>query len=184
MNKTISPQPDDKKIDSAQPAKPAVVIEKKRDRTGMQRKNVKLQTPHIPAQDLTERWILIDASGQIVGKLTAIITKLLMGKDLGTYNPAVVSKTNVVVINAEKVRFTGNKMATKEYHKHSGYPGGLKSMTAQSILEGPDPTRILTHAVLGMLPKNKLRLVMMRHLKVFVGENHPHAGQSPIAFKL
>lgn len=145
---------------------------------------MKKETSHIPSQDLTERWILVDVSGQIVGKVTTVIAKLLMGKDQATFNPATDSKTNVVVINAEKVKFTGNKMATKEYHKHSGYPGGLKSRTAEHIIAGPNPTRIITNAVSGMLPKNKLRNVMMRRLKVFVGGEHPHAGQNPVAFKL
>ena len=145
---------------------------------------MKKETPHIPSQDLTERWILIDASNQVVGRITSTIARLLMGKDLGTFNPATDSKTNVIVINAEKIKFTGNKMLVKEYHKHSGFPGGLKSTTAENVLKGPNPTRIVTHAVDGMLPKNKLRSILMRRLKVFVGSEHPHAGQSPIEFKI
>lgn len=145
---------------------------------------MKKETSHIPSQDLTERWLLVDASDQIVGRFTSIIAKLLMGKDQATFNPATDSKTNVVIINAEKIKFSGKKLTAKEYHKHSGYPGGLTTRTAEEVLAGPNPTRIITHAVSGMLPKNKLRNVMMRRLKVFVGSEHPHAGQNPIEFKL
>ena len=91
---------------------------------------MKKMTPHIPSHELTERWLLVDADGRIVGKIATVIAKLLMGKDQPQYNPAVDSKTNVVVINAEKIKFSGKKMAQKEYHRHSGYPGGLKTETS------------------------------------------------------
>jgi len=136
-------------------------------------------TPHIPSHQLTERWLLLDVSGQIVGKAATVISKLLMGKDQPQFNPAVDSKTNVVVINAEKIKFSGKKLENKKYYHHSGYPGGLKTETPQDVLDGPYPTRILVRAVTGMLPKNKLRNVMLRRLKVFVGSEHPHTGQNP-----
>lgn len=136
-------------------------------------------TPHISAHEREARWLLVDASGQVVGKLATLISRLLMGKDQPTYNPAVDSKTNIVVINAVKVKFTGNKLANKEYVRHSGYPGGLKTTTPQKILASKHPERIVEHAVNGMLPKNKLRRIMMDSLYIYAGDQHPHSGQNP-----
>lgn len=138
----------------------------------------------MPSHQLTERWLLIDANNLVVGRLATKIAVMLMGKDLATYNPAVDSKTNVIVINSEKVRFTGNKTADKKYYKHTGYLGSLKETTPERIFEGKKPETVLEKAVYGMLPKNKLRPVMMERLRLYVGSDHPHAGQSPVEVKI
>ncbi|RLC37898.1 50S ribosomal protein L13 [candidate division Kazan bacterium] len=141
-------------------------------------------TPHIPSHQLTERWFLVNADGQIVGKMATTIAKLLMGKDQPQFNPAVDARTNVVVINAEKIKFSGKKLEDKKYYHHSGYPGGTKVKTPQDVLGSSSPARVLIHAVTGMLPKNKLRQVMLKRLKVFVGDKHPHTGQNPVELKI
>lgn len=135
-------------------------------------------TSHVSTQSLTERWFLVDASGQVLGRLATGIAKLLMGKDLSGFNPAVDAKTNVVVINAEAIKLTGKKLSDKTYSRHTGYLGGLKTQTAGKLLE-QHPTRVLEHAIKGMLPTNKLRTVMMNRLKLYAGQEHPHSGQQP-----
>ncbi len=141
-------------------------------------------TPHISAHEKETRWLVIDASGQIVGKLATAVAKFLMGKDQANFNRAVDAKTNVIVINADKVKFTGQKMQKKEYIRHTGYPGGIKTTTPEKILGSQHPERVVIHAVSGMLPKNKLRNVMLDHLYVYAKDNHPHGGQNPMEVKL
>lgn len=147
-------------------------------------RNVTKQTAHMPSHQLQERWLLVDANDQIVGRLATKLAVLLMGKDQASYNPAVDSKTNLIVINAEKVKFSGNKTEDKKYYKHSGYLGNLKTTTPERILDGKNPQDVLKKAIYGMLPKNKLRPVMMDRLRLFVGTEHPHAGQSPVEVKI
>ena len=138
----------------------------------------------MPAQTLPERWFLVDATDKIVGRAATTIAKLLMGKDQPSYNPAVAAKTNVIVINAEKVKFSGKKISDKTYYKHTGYLGGVRATTPERLLEGKQPESVLERAIYGMLPKNKLRHVMMGRLRVFAGDTHPHGGQNPIPFSL
>ena len=141
-------------------------------------------TPHQPAHLLTERWFLVDAKDRILGRLATGVAKLLMGKDLSGFNPAVDAKTNVVIINAKHIRLSGNKMADKQYHRHSGYPGGLKSASAGKVM-GTFPIRLLESAVQGMLPKNKLNKIILRQrLKIYADDTHPHAGQQPTPITL
>ncbi|OGB73391.1 50S ribosomal protein L13 [candidate division Kazan bacterium RIFCSPHIGHO2_01_FULL_44_14] len=139
---------------------------------------MKKATPHIPSHQLPERWFLVDAKDRVLGRLATGIAKLLMGKDMPQFNGAVDAKTNVIVVNAETVKLTGNKLLAKTYSRHSGYPGGLKTRTAQQLID-QHPTRVLEHAVDGMLPKNKLRHVLMNRLKIYAGAEHPHVGQQP-----
>lgn len=137
-------------------------------------------TPHISAHEKETRWLVIDAGGQIVGKLATAVAKFLMGKDQASFNRAVDAKTNVIIINADKVKFTGQKMQKKEYVRHTGYPGGIRKTTPEKILGSNNPERVVIHAISGMLPKNKLCNVMLGRLYVYAGDSHPHGGQNPI----
>ena len=145
---------------------------------------MKKATSHIPSHQLPERWFLVDATDQMLGKLAVGVAKLLMGKDQPSFNPAVDAKTNVVVINSEKIKLSGLKLDQKVYRHHSGYPGGLREQTAREILEGKYPERLIINAVEGMLPRNTLAKTSLSRLKAYVGAEHPHAGQQPIEIKL
>ena len=131
----------------------------------------------------TRRWYVIDASGKTVGRLATQAARLLMGKNKPTYTTFLDVGDHVVIINAEKVVFTGNKLQKKVYRRHTGWPGGLKEITAQKQLQR-HPERILESAVLGMLPKTKLGRKMGKKLKVYAGAEHPHKAQQPQALEL
>ena len=131
------------------------------------------------ADTVEKKWILIDAQGLVVGRLATIIATRLKGKHKPTYTPHVDCGDNVVVINAEKVKFTGKKRTDKVYYKHTGYPGGLKEVTADKILDGRFPERVLEKAVERMIPRGPLGRQQMRNLRVFAGSEHPHAAQNP-----
>ena len=131
--------------------------------------------------NVTRSWYIIDAKDQTVGRLATRIATVLRGKHKPTFSPHVDGGDYVVVINAEHVAFTGNKMDTKQYHRYSGYPGGLTSLTAREVLS-TYPERVLTAAVKGMLPKNRLARQIIKKLKVYGGESHPHEGQQPQSF--
>lgn len=122
------------------------------------------------------KWQLIDAQGQVVGRLATKIASMLRGKDTALFTPHCAQDTHVVVINADKVVFTGNKMTNKEYQSYSGWIGGLKTLTAEELVKR-DPTLILEYAVKGMLPKTKQSRQLMRRLKIYAGDKHPHAAQ-------
>jgi large subunit ribosomal protein L13 len=124
------------------------------------------------------KWLLIDASGKTVGRLATHTARILMGKTKPTYTPYIDVGDHVIIINAEKVVLTGNKWQDKVYRRHSGYPGGLKEITAQKQLQ-QHPARILESAIRGMLPKTKLGRAMGKKLKVYVGSEHPHDAQRP-----
>lgn len=128
--------------------------------------------------EIQAQWHLVDATDKPVGRLAAKLATILMGKHRPTYTPHVDTGDFVVVINAEKVRFTGNKWQTKEYKRYSGYPGGLKLEKAEHLRDRR-PTVILHLAVKRMLPKNKLANKMIRKLKLFAGPDHPHQAQNP-----
>ena len=132
---------------------------------------------------VSQSWYLIDAADQVVGRVAVQIANLLRGKHRPDYTPYVDTGDFVVVINAEKVRFTGNKMNTKTYARYSRYPGGLKTVTAKDLLVR-EPERILNEAVRRMVPRNRLGNAQMTKLKIYVGGSHPHQAQKPIAFKL
>ncbi len=128
--------------------------------------------------ELENKWLLVDASNKPVGRLAAAIAYRLRGKHKPTWSPHMNCGDHVIVINAEKVRFTGNKEKQKIYYRHTGYPGGIRSRTA-SELRKSHPDRIVTNAVRGMLPKGPLGRKMLGNLSVYAGEAHPHAAQQP-----
>jgi large subunit ribosomal protein L13 len=128
-------------------------------------------------------WLVVDAEGQSLGRLGSHIALVLRGKHKTSFTPHVDCGDNVIVINADKVRLTGDKMKKKVYLRHSGYPGGQKSKTAQQIMDA-HPTRLIEIAVKGMLPKNKLGRAMYKKLFVYAGAEHPHAAQKPSKLEL
>ncbi|HEY33458.1 MAG TPA: 50S ribosomal protein L13 [Dehalococcoidia bacterium] len=134
------------------------------------------KTYSIKASDIERQWHTIDADGEVLGRLATRIARLLMGKHKPMFCRNLDVGDFVVVINADKVRFTGNKVKQKMYYRHSGYPGGLKSTSLEKMMQ-THPTRVIEHAVRGMLPRNKLSAGMMKRLKVYVGDSHPHQGQ-------
>ena len=124
-------------------------------------------------------WLLVDASDKTLGRLSTHIAKILMGKNKPEYTPHNDVGDYVVVINAEKIKITGNKNEQKMYYRHTGYPGGIKSQSFNDLVS-TYPDRIITSAVKGMLPKNKLSNSVLKKLKVYKGEIHPHSAQNPV----
>jgi large subunit ribosomal protein L13 len=129
--------------------------------------------------DIQKKWILIDASGLVVGRLATIIAMRLRGKHKPSYTPHMDDGDNVIVVNAAKVVLTGRKRDKKVYHHHTGYIGGIKERTARSILEGKFPERIVEKAVQRMLPHGPLGRTQFGNLRVYPGADHPHAAQQP-----
>ena len=130
-----------------------------------------------------KQWLLVDAEGQTLGRLSSKIAKLLRGKHKPNFTPHVDCGDNIVVINAEKVTLSGNKWDEKTYSRYTGYPGGQRFTTAKELLE-KNPGRIVEKAVKGMLPKNRLGAELFRNLKVYVGTNHDQEAQKPTLFNL
>ncbi len=128
--------------------------------------------------EVKREWYLVDASGKTLGRLASEIAKRLRGKHKPIYTPHVDTGDYIVVINADKVRLSGNKASVKTYHRHSGYPGGLKSITFDKLIRR-SPEKVIEIAVKGMLPKNPLGRAMFRKLKVYAGGEHSHAAQQP-----
>ncbi len=135
-----------------------------------------MKTYSTKASDIEREWHVIDASGKTLGRLASEVAQLLRGKHKPIYVPHLDTGDYVIVINADKVRVTGNKAKQKLYYRHSGYPGGLKSTSLAEMMES-HPTRVIEHAVKGMLPKNPLGRAMFKKLKVYAGPNHPHQAQ-------
>ena len=129
--------------------------------------------------DIQKKWILIDATGLVVGRLAVIIAMRLRGKHKLSYTPHMDDGDNVIVINAEKAVLTGKKYTDKKYYWHTGYPGGIKERTARQIIEGRFPERILEKAVERMVPRGPLGRRQMKNLRVYAGTNHPHEAQQP-----
>ncbi|CAN3990983.1 hypothetical protein MCBRY_001809 [Methylocystis bryophila] len=129
--------------------------------------------------DIEKRWVLIDAKGLVVGRLASLIALRLRGKHKATFTPHMDDGDNIVVVNADKVVFTGRKRDQKVYHHHTGYPGGVKERSAKFILEGRFPERILEKAVQRMLPRGPLGRQQLGNLRVYKGAEHPHAAQNP-----
>ena len=129
------------------------------------------------------RWTLIDAEGQVLGRLAARVSRVLTGKNSPDFTPHVDHRDGVIVINAEKIQLTGKKWDDKFYRHHTGYPGGLKEVSARRVLE-THPERIIHDAIVGMLPKSRLGDRMAARLKVYAGSAHPHAAQRPAAVSL
>jgi large subunit ribosomal protein L13 len=128
-------------------------------------------------------WFVVDAAGKTLGRISTEIARRLRGKHKPEYTPHVDTGDFIVVVNAEKVRVTGNKETDKKYYRHSGYPGGLKTTTLEKLRQR-HPTRIIELAVKGMLPKNPLGRAMFRKLKVYAGSDHPHRAQQPKPLEL
>jgi large subunit ribosomal protein L13 len=126
-----------------------------------------------------KKWHLIDAEGLVVGRVASIIANILRGKHKPSFTPHIDCGDNVIVINAEKVRFTGKKLTQKVYYRHTGYAGGIKEARADKVLEGRFPERVLEKAVERMIPRGPLGRDQMRALHLYNGTEHPHAGQSP-----
>lgn len=129
--------------------------------------------------DIKKKWVLIDAEGLVVGRLASHIAMRLRGKHLPIFTPHMDTGDNVIVINADKVNFTGNKLAAKKYYHHTGHPGGIKERVAGKILAGRFPERVLEKAVERMLPRGPLFRDLLGNLKVYAGAEHPHAAQTP-----
>lgn len=130
------------------------------------------------SMDNEDKWVLIDATDKVLGRLSSNIANILMGKGSVKFARNVVIGDGVIVINAEKIKLTGQKMVQKVYYHHSGYPGGIKAVTAGELLD-KHPERLIQHAVKGMLPKNKIGMRLINRLKVYVGSAHPHNAQVP-----
>jgi len=135
-----------------------------------------MKTYSLKAADIKRQWHVIDASGKILGKLATEVAVLLMGKHKPIFSRNLDTGDFVVVINADKVRVTGNKAKQKLYYRHSGYPGGLKSISLEKLMQ-TNPTRVIEHAVKGMIPHTRLGASMMKKLRVYVGDTHPHQAQ-------
>lgn len=133
--------------------------------------------------DVRVTWHLVNAEGRTLGRLAARVAGILRGKHRPTFTPNVDMGDHVVIVNAEKIQLTGGKMKTKLYRHHSGYPGGLKTTTAEHLFR-KDPTLLLTEAIEGMLPKNPLGKHMATKLRVYVGPDHPHQAQRPAPISL
>jgi large subunit ribosomal protein L13 len=138
-------------------------------------------TRSIKPAEVEKKWHLIDAEGLVVGRLAVIVANVLRGKHKPSFTPHVDCGDHVVVINADKVKFTGNKLKGKIYYKHTGYAGGIKEVTADKILDGRFPERVLEKAVERMIPRGPLGRAQMRALHLYAGSEHPHAGTQPEA---
>jgi large subunit ribosomal protein L13 len=135
-------------------------------------------TPYFTKERVERKWYVVDATDQVLGRLSATVAKILLGKHLPTYTPGQDTGGFVVVINADKVRVTGTKLDNKWYHRHSGYPGGLKSFTLRQRM-GSNSSEVIRDAVKGMLPHNKVGARLITKLKVYGSDNHPHSAQVP-----
>ena len=142
-----------------------------------------MKTYTVKPGDITRHWYVVDADGKTLGRLASRIAAILKGKHKPIYSPHVDVGDYVIVINADKIHVTGRKMLQKMYHHHSGYPGGLKSISLRDLLQR-HPTRAIEFAVKGMLPKNRLGRRMFKKLKVYGGSDHPHQAQKPQVLEL
>jgi large subunit ribosomal protein L13 len=141
---------------------------------------LKSTTASLKPAEVEKKWIVIDAEGVVVGRLATFIANRLRGKHRGDYTPHVDCGDHVVVVNADKVVFTGKKLTDKIYYRHTGHPGGIKQTTPQKVLNGRFPERVLEKAVERMLPKESpLARAQMTHLRLYKGASHPHEAQSP-----
>ena len=137
-----------------------------------------MKTSSLTTKDIVQKWYLIDCSGKKLGRLSVQIANILRGKNKPEYTPNSDVGDFVVLINAEMIEISGNKSKDKIYFKHTGYPGNLKEINFQDLLN-KDPEKVLRNAVKGMLPKNRLNRKIINKLKVYSGENHPHEAQNP-----
>jgi len=138
-----------------------------------------MSTTSLKPAEVEKKWVVIDASGLVVGRLASVVAMRLRGKHKPAYTPHVDCGDNVIVINADKVVFTGRKREQKVYYHHTGYPGGIKERSAKFILEGRFPERVVEKAVERMLPRGPLFRQIMGNLRVYKGAEHPHVAQQP-----
>jgi len=137
------------------------------------------QTTYLKAGEAKLRWVVVDAEGQVLGRLASRIAMMLRGKNRPNFTPHSNSGDYVIVVNADKIRLTGDKLNQKFFKRYTGYPGGLK-LTPYSKIMALQPGKALRRAVWGMLPHGRLSRIQLRHLKIYVGPNHPHAAQQPV----
>ena len=137
-----------------------------------------MRTFQAKALEVDRKWHVLDAKGATLGRLASQAATLLRGKHKPTYTPNLDTGDHVIVINAQKVHLTGKKMKNKTYHHHTGYPGGLKSITAERLME-KKPTEVVNKAIRGMLPKTPLGKQMAKKLRIYAGADHPHSAQNP-----
>ena len=142
-----------------------------------------MKTVSAKKESVTREWYVVDATGKTLGRLSTEIANRLRGKHKPEFTPHVDTGDYIVVVNAEKVKVTGNKTTDKVYHHHTGYPGGIKSITFEQLIDKA-PERIIEKAVKGMMPKNKLSQSMMTKLKIYAGSEHPHSAQQPTPLKI
>ncbi len=136
------------------------------------------------ASEIQKKWVLIDAEGLVLGRMASQIAMILRGKHKTTFTPHMDCGDNVIVVNAEKVRVTGNKLADKTFYWHTGFPGGIKERTAGETLSGRYPERLIVKAVERMITRGPLGRQQMRNLKVYAGPAHPHEAQQPVTLDL
>jgi len=146
-------------------------------------KNLSYKTVIAKSDNITKNWLLIDAENEVLGRLAANVAYVLRGKNKTNYTPHVDCGDNVIIVNADKVRLTGNKLEEKEYLRYSLYPGGQKSVTAKELMV-KHPTAVVEKAVKGMLPKNRLGRALYKNLHVYAGNEHPHEAQQPQLIKV
>jgi len=137
------------------------------------------QTTMLKPAEVTRTWYVVDGAGLTLGRLATVVASVLRGKNKPTYTPNVDCGDYVIIVNADKVKVTGNKLETKVYYHHSGYPGGLKSISMRD-LQAKNPEKMVEMAVQGMLPHTRLGDVQRKHLFVYKGADHPHAAQKPV----
>lgn len=142
-----------------------------------------MKTYAVKASDVERQWWVVDATGQTLGRLATRIATLLEGKHKATYSPHLDTGDHVVVINAARIKVTGDKLTQKRYYRHSGYPGGLKEESLETLM-ARKPELVIERAVKGMLPQNRLGRAMFKKLKVYGGAQHPHQAQRPTAAEL
>ncbi len=135
-------------------------------------------------KDIDRKWYVIDAANMVLGRLATAAATRLRGKHKPSYTPHMDTGDYIIIVNADKVRLTGNKLDGKNYYRHTRFPGGLRSNTAREVLQGDYPERVIESAIRGMLPKNRMGRQMFRKLKVYRGPDHPHAGQGAETLQL
>jgi large subunit ribosomal protein L13 len=142
-----------------------------------------MKTYQAKKEEIDHKWYLVNAEGKILGRLSTELAKILKGKNKPIYTPHVDTGDFVIVVNAGKVTLTGNKLKDKIYYHHTGYPGGIREISAEKLL-AKKPTEMIRMAVRGMLPKNSLGRQMLRKLKIYAGPGHPHEAQKPVSLEL
>ena len=142
-----------------------------------------METTSIRSEEITRDWYIVDADNQILGRLASRVAQILRGKNKRYFTPHMDMGDFVVIINAEKVKVTGNKEVDKTYFRHSGYPGGITEVNLKKVRQ-QHPEKIITNAVKGMLPRNRLGRKLLKHLKIYITEVHPHKAQQPQAITL